>query len=101
MTGINPQRQGQVGAYEGKGTTERAVIQSSHITEDYFFKFGQFEQVFFQSLLDYSKAAWLDGKKLHYHSDGNKAEFYEIDGIQHLESEYNVFVTNDIRDLMI
>jgi len=99
LTGINPQRQGQVGAYEGKGTTERAVIQSSHITEDYFFKFGQFEQVFFQSLLDYSKAAWLDGKKLHYHSDGNKAEFYEIDGIQHLESEYNVFVTNDIRDL--
>lgn len=98
FTGINKPRQGDVGQYSTKGTTERAVIQSSHITEDYFFKFKEFEKRFLQSCLDYSKAAWLDGKKLHYMGEDNKAEFYELDGLKHLESEYNIHVSNDADD---
>ena len=41
LSGVNRQRQGQVGAYEGKSTSQQAIIQSSHITEDLFRKFNR------------------------------------------------------------
>ena len=38
LSGVNRQRQGQVGSYEGKATSQQAIVQSSHITEDYLSK---------------------------------------------------------------
>ena len=63
ISGVSRQRQGEIGAYEGKATSQQAILQSSHITEDLFRKFERVEQRDFQALLDYSKEAWLTGKK--------------------------------------
>jgi len=64
LSGVNRQRQGQVGAYEGKSTSQQAIIQSSHITEDLFRKFNRMEQRDLQALVDYSKEACITGKNL-------------------------------------
>lgn len=92
--GISRQRQGQLSPYDGKGTTEQSIIQSSHITEDYFRKFAWFEQRDFQAMLDYSKPAWILGKKASYFMDDSGMEIIALDGIEHASTEYAVFVTD-------
>jgi hypothetical protein len=99
ISGVNRQRQGTIGKYEGKGSSQQAIVQSSHITEDIFRKFANFEQRELQGLLDYSKEAWLTGKKGMYVMPDNSMEFVDIDALQHMESEYGVFVSDAGVDL--
>jgi len=98
LSGVSPQRKGEIGPYEGKGVSERAVIQSSHITEEWFRMFAQFERRDLQALLDISKYAYLDGKQAMYvRSDGSYA-YITIDGQKHMESVYGIFVSNNLKD---
>lgn len=94
LSGVNRQRQGQVGAYEGKSTSQQAIIQSSHITEDLFRKFNRMEQRDMQALLDYSKEAWINGKKTSFIMPDGTTDFLDVDSMTHMESEYGLWVTD-------
>tara|TARA_B100000963_G_scaffold353538_1_gene368392 strand:+ start:1234 stop:3447 length:2214 start_codon:yes stop_codon:yes gene_type:complete len=98
ISGVNRQRQGAVGPYEGKATSQQAIVQSSHITEDIFRKYSRFEQRELQGLIDYSKEAWLSGKKGMYVMPDMTTEMIDIDSIQHMETEYGIFVSDAGRD---
>lgn len=96
--GINRQRYGDVAASAGKGTTQQAIVRSGLITEPMFRRFDKFIEKEFQGLLDCSKLAWLDGKKGQYvNSDGRNA-FFEVNGREHLESDYSVFVKDNTKE---
>ena len=99
VSGISRQRQGQTSQYELKGTTEQSIIQSSHITEDYFRKHAELEQRDLAALLDYSKYAWINGKKGMYVMPDHTTDMLSIDGIEHMESEYGVFVSDAQEDV--
>jgi len=99
LSGVNRQRQGQTGQYEGKGITQQAIMQSSHITEDYFRKIGSLEEKDLQALLDYSKLAWVSGKKTSYVMPDGAVEFLKVNPLDHMESEYGIFVTDAGADL--
>jgi hypothetical protein len=99
VAGVNRQRQGEIGQYEGKATSQQAIMQSSHITEDLFKKFSSLEQKDLQALLDYSKEAWIKGKKTMYVMPDGTKEFLSVDPISHMESEYGVFVSDSGADL--
>ena len=94
LSGVNRQRQGQVGAYEGKSTSQQAIIQSSHITEDLFRKFNRMEQRDLQALVDYSKEAWLTNKKSSFIMPDGTLEYLDVDSMEHMESEYGIWVTD-------
>ena len=98
ISGVNRQRQGGIGPYEGKAASQQAIVQSSHITEDLFRKFARFEQRELQGLLDYSKEAWVNGKKGMYVMPDNTIEMLDIDSLQYMESEYGIFVSDSGRD---
>ena len=98
LSGVNRQRQGNIGSYEGKATSQQAIMQSSHITEDLFRKFARFEQRELQGLLDYSKEAWIAGKKGMYVLPDTTMQFLDLDSLQHMESEYGIFVSDAGRD---
>ena len=98
ISGVNRQRQGGIGPYEGKAASQQAIVQSSHITEDLFRKFARFEQRELQGVLDYSKEAWVNGKQGMYVMPDNTLETLDINSIQYMESEYGVFVSNAGRD---
>ena len=94
LSGVTRQRQGQIGSYEGKAASQQAIVQSSHITEDLFKKFSYLEQRDMQALLDYSKQAWHTGKKAAYVMPDGVTEFLDIDSIEHMESNYGIFMTD-------
>ena len=99
MSGVNRQRQGMTGAYEGKGTTQQSIMQSSHITEDYFRKISSLEERDMQALLDYSKVAWIAGKKTSYIMPDGAIEYLAVNPLDHMESEYGIFVTDAGQDI--
>lgn len=93
VCGVTRQRQGQINTSETVGGVERAVVQSSLITEIYFTLFDEFKEREYQGLLDYSKFAWIDGKKTSFVlPDTGKIVYLDVDPIQHSEAEYGVFV---------
>lgn len=99
LIGINPQRAGNVGQYETKGNTEYAIAQSSHTTEHLFAKFASVVEKDLRALIDYSKFAWIDGKSRHYTMPDSTQQFVEIDGIEHMNTEYGVYVTDSRKEL--
>ena len=94
ISGVNRQRQGTIGAYEGKGSSQQAIVQSSHITEDLFRKFARFEQREMQGMLDYSKEAWISGKKAMYVLPDTTMQYMDLDSLGHMETEYGIFMSD-------
>ena len=98
ISGVSRQRQGEIGAYEGKASSQQAILQSSHITEDLFRKFERMEQRDFQALLDYSKEAWLTCKKGMFVMPDGTTDFLNVDTFDHMEAEYGIFVSDAGKD---
>ena len=98
ISGVNRQRQGGIGPYEGKAASQQAIVQSSHITEDLFRKFSRFEQRELQGLLDYSKEAWVNGKKGMYVMPDTTIQMFDISSMDLMEAEFGIFVSDSGRD---
>ena len=98
ISGVNRQRQGGIGPYEGKAASQQAIVQSSHITEDLFRKFTRFEQRELQGLLDYSKEAWVNGKKGMYVMPDTTIQMFDISSMELMESEFGIFMSDSGRD---
>ena len=96
--GVSRQRKGQVKTSEGLGTTERAVFQSSVISEEIFRRFETFLEREYAGLIDTSKIAWRDGKKVTYVTSDLRTALIAIDPQEYQEAEYGVFVKNNSRE---
>ena len=99
ISGVNRQRQGSIGTYAGKGTSQQAIVQSSHITEDMFRKFARLEQRDIQAILDYSKDAWNGSKSAMFYMPDGTSEFFSIDGTDYSETNYGIFASNSASDI--
>lgn len=100
VCGISRQREGQINNSETVGGVERAVVQSSLITEMYFVLFDQFKLRDLEALIDYSKIAWINGKKASYvMPDSTGPVYLELDGVEHCETEYGIGVSDSSKEL--
>lgn len=89
--GMNRQRYGDSKASDGKAVTEQALFRSATITREMFRRFERFEETDIQGLIDYSKVAWINGKKGMYINSAGRKVFLEVNPEQHLESDYQIF----------
>jgi len=99
VSGVNRQRLGGMSQYDGKATSQQAIVQSAHTTEDLYRKFAGVEQRDLQALLDYSKEAWINGKQAQYVMPDGTTEFFAIDPLPYLESDLGIFVTDATKEL--
>jgi hypothetical protein len=97
--GVTRQRKGNIYASDGKSNTERAVFQSSVISEELFRKFEEFEEAELNGLLDTSKWAWIDGINSSYITRDYRAAFLSLDPVQHSNSKYGVFVSKSSKEI--
>ena len=98
LSGVSRQRQGQVSSSELVGTTERAVTQSSHITEFWFYSHNQCKKKVLTALIDVAKMAYRDGKKIQYIADDMSRTFLNIEPEDFTNSSYGIFVSNSSKD---
>lgn len=98
LSGVSRQRRGQITQEDGLGTSERAVTQSSHITEYWFKNHNDVKKQVLEAVLDVSKHLVSDSKSLQYVTDDMGRVFYEIDAEDFTDADYGVFVSNSTKD---
>lgn len=99
LAGVSDQRMGQISPSELVGNTERAVFQSSVITERWFQIHNATKQRVLECLIEAAKGAWENkSKKVQYVLDDMSTVFFAVDGNEFINSEYGVFVSNAAKD---
>lgn len=97
--GITPQRLGAIQNDELVGNTERAVVQSSHITESYFFLHNQTKIRVLDHLLEVAKEGLIGrSKKIQYMTDDIQSILSTIDGDKLSTADYGIFISNSAKD---
>lgn len=93
IAGISKQREGQIANRESVGGVERAVTQSSHITEWWFHMHDQVKRRVLSTFLETAKYA-LRGtsKKINYIADDLSQRVLEVDGDLINEADYGIQV---------
>lgn len=94
IAGVNKQREGQVSNRETLGGIERAVTQSSHITEWWFMKHEDVKKRVLEIFLETAKYA-LRGKnkKIQYIADDMSKVVLDIDGDLLMECDFGLTIT--------
>ena len=95
IVGINRQREGNTYNRETVGGIERAVLQSSYITDWLFQKHDDTKKRAIECFLEYAKAA-IRGRSMKFQyilSDGTR-RMMEIDGDEFCEADYGLVVDN-------
>jgi len=100
ISGVSKQRQGQIENRETVGGIERAVSQSSHITEELFMIHDNVRKRCLMTLLETAKIA-LKGrnKKMQYMTDDRVMAMLDVDGDEFSEMDYDIIVDNDMGDM--
>ena len=98
LSGVSRQRQGQVQTSELVGNTERAVVQSSHITEFWFYNHNECKKRVLTGLLEVAKMSYRDGKKIQYLGDDMMRTFLNIEKEEFTNASYGIFVSNSSKD---
>ena len=99
ISGVSRQRQGSINNSELVGNVERAVSQSSHITEPLFWKHNQAKKRVLNLLVDIAKHAYSEsGKsKLQYVlSDGSRS-FLDI-ADDFIFADFDIFVSDSTQE---
>lgn len=96
ITGVTRQRQGEISNRETVGGVERSVMQSSHITEEYFSTHDSVKKRALECLLETAKIALRENpKKLQAIGDDYSIKLMEIGGDEFAEADYGILVDND------
>lgn len=99
VLGISRQRKGQTLSSDGQGVNERAVFQSSVITDMIFLGFEEFRERELQGLLDLGKFATSKGIYSLWNSDAYTTELLEIMPEDFMNEELGVFVTGAAEEM--
>lgn len=97
LMGVSRQRQGSISSNETVGGVERAVVQSSHITEPLFYKHNEVKKHVLTQLIEIAKVVYPSGKKINYILDDMSRVFLEISE-EFQDADYGVFVTNSAKE---
>ena len=102
ITGVTPQRLGQVSNRETKGGIERSVQQSSSTTETEFKAHERFKVEVYNNLAELSKV-WVNQNKVQL-SDFTDDMFQflsDIDGEEYSESDYGIYISDSYKDIKL
>lgn len=99
ISGVSRQREGSISNNELVGNVQRAVVQSSMITEPIFEIHSQIMRHAYTALLNTAKYAWQenDKKKLNFIVDDFCRQMLEIDD-NFLYSDYDIFVNDSTKE---
>ena len=102
LTGITPQRQGQIAASELVSNANTAVNMSYYITEPWFWQHNQVKREVLTMLLNTSKSAWKDGKRmyLNYILDDATRAFIQLSD-EFFYEDMDVFIDDSTKNQQI
>jgi len=100
LSGVTDQRMGAIATSERVGNTQRAVVQSSHITEKWFRIHNWTKQRVLSTLVEVAKECWEGkSKRFQFVGDDLASTFFSIDGNEFVNADYGVFISDASTDL--
>ncbi len=101
-SGITRQRLGEISSSELVGNTERAVTQSSHVTEPLFYPHEMFKIRVCEAMIDVAKDC-LQGKNkvFQYITDDIDTVLFAVDGDEFSLADYGVFISSAAKDQLV
>ena len=96
--GVSRQRQGAISSSETVGGVERAVVQSSHITEPLFYIHAEIKKNVVNQLIETAKVVYPDSKKINYIGDDMTRVMIQLDE-GFINADYGVFGTNGAKEI--
>lgn len=101
ICGVSQQREGQISNRETLGGVERAVNQSSHITEYWFSQHENLKIRVLEAFLETAKVALRgkNNKKVQYILDDQTIEVLNMEGDDFAESDYGILITNTSKSM--
>ena len=93
ISGVSKQREGTISSNELVGNAERAVQQSSHITEIYFHYHDRIKTATLKAMLEVAKHAYRGRKvNVQYITDDMSQELSMIDGDEFREIDFGIAI---------
>lgn len=99
VSGVTPQRLGAINNSELVGNVERSVNQSSLITEYLYEAHAEVKRRAYTAMIEVAKIAYKKGLSAQYVLDDMGIEMLNLEENEFESSEFNVFVTNNSKDL--
>lgn len=99
VSGVTPQRLGAINSQELVGNVERSVNQSSLITEYLYEAHAEVKRRAYTAMIEVAKIAYKKGLSAQYVLDDMGIEMLNLEENEFESSEFNVFVTNNSKDL--
>lgn len=96
--GMNRQRYGDVNSSDGKSVNEQAAFRSAVISREMNRRLEKFEESDIQGLIEYSKVAWIDGKRGAYINSEGRSAYLELDGPTWLDIDCGIFVVDSAEE---
>lgn len=97
--GVTRQRKGETFASDGQGVNERAVFQSTVITDMLFIGFEEFQESELQGLMDYAKFLTSKGEKSLYNDDTVGTAIMEIEPDEFNNAQLGVFIDSSAKHI--
>jgi hypothetical protein len=101
ISGIPRQAEGDINQYETATGIQQSMVNSSSITQYYFYRHDEIKREVLRQYIEASKHAYVGGKKIFYITDDMERMSVELDGEMFADSDYNVFPTNANRDKLL
>ena len=101
MIGVTPQREGQVHQSETVGGVERAVVNSTNITEPWFYTHNDIKKNVLTHILECAKLAYPKTKKLNFIANDFQRVSTTIDMDQFNDSDYGIYITDSSKEHQI
>lgn len=98
ITGVSPQRAGNIGASETATGAQRAIIQSTNNTKPLFFYHDLTREAVLQELVELCKVAYADGVNIEHALDEKTVETIRVDAGLLTGTDMGVFLSNSIED---
>ena len=98
VTGVTRQREGAISTSELVGNVERAVIQSAHITEPWFWTHSQIKRECLTMLLNTARWAWKDNKTALYYTLDDATRAFITLSDQLLYEDFDIFVEDTTKN---
>lgn len=98
ITGVSPQRAGDIGASETATGAQRAIIQSTNNTKPLFFYHDMVRETVLQELIEMAKIAYIDGTEVEHAIDEKTVETIKVDAGMLNGTDLGVFMTNSFED---
>jgi len=98
ITGVSPQRAGDIGRSETATGAQRAIIQSTNNTKPLFFYHDMIREESLNQLIELCKVAYADGKRLEYAVDEKTVDTINISKGLLNGTDFGVFMSNSFED---